>query len=113
MLLMNVVESTDGFIAVSRSVEDAHKWLPGSDKPIETIYNPVTTPLLAEGKYTHDYPITAEKARELGLPVVTSIPPEVYALMELYPQTHQQRPGVEYIPRPPYPYTRRAGNEQG
>jgi len=50
---------------------------------------------------------------ELGLPVVTSIPPEVYALMELYPQTHQQRPGVEYIPRPPYPYTRRAGSEQG
>jgi len=68
---------------------------------------------LTEGKYTHDYPITAEKARELGLPVVTSIPPEVYALMELYPQTHQQRPGVEYIPRPPYPYTRRAGSEQG
>jgi len=68
---------------------------------------------LTEGKYTHDYPITAEKARELGLPVVTSIPPEVYALMELYPQTHQQRPGVEYIPRPPYPYTSRAGSEQG
>jgi len=67
---------------------------------------------LTEGKYTHDYPITAEKARELGLPVVTSIPPEVYALMELYPQTHQQRPGVEYIPRPPYPYTSRAGSEQ-
>jgi len=68
---------------------------------------------LTEGKYTHDYPITAEKARELGLPIVTSIPPEVYELMELYPQTHQQRPGVEYIPRPPYPYTRRTGNEQG
>ncbi len=62
---------------------------------------------LTEGYYTHDYPITVEEARKLGLPVKTEIPPEVYLLMELYPQAHQQRPGVEFIPRPPYPYTTR------
>ena len=45
VLFRNVVESIDGFIAVSRFVEEIHKRLMGSDKPIETIYNPVTTPL--------------------------------------------------------------------
>jgi len=45
ILLRNVVESIDGFIAVSRFVEDIHRRLIRSDKPIETIYNPVTAPL--------------------------------------------------------------------
>jgi len=45
MLLRGVVESMDGFIAVSRFVEDSHRRLLGSDKPVETIYNPVTAPL--------------------------------------------------------------------
>jgi len=67
---------------------------------------------LTEGRYTHDYPITAERAREIGLPVVLGVPAEVYALMELYPQAHQQRPGVEYIPRPPYPYARKASSDK-
>lgn len=56
--------------------------------------------LLIEGRWTHDYPITFEKARELGLPVTDEMPPEVYELMELYPQAPNDRPGVEYIPHP-------------
>jgi Periplasmic serine proteases (ClpP class) len=67
--------------------------------------------VLTEGKYTHDYPITVEEARELGLNVNTSIPPEVYALMGLYPQAIQQRPGVEYLPRPPVPFYQREQKE--
>lgn len=59
---------------------------------------------LTEGHYTHDYPITVEEARKMGLPVRTNVPPEVYVLMELYPQALQQRPGVEYLPRPQIPY---------
>jgi len=55
---------------------------------------------LAEGRWTHDYPITPELAKELGLPVKIGIPDEVYKLMSLYPQTHQLRPGVEFIPIP-------------
>ncbi len=64
---------------------------------------------LTSGYYTHDYPITVEEAKKLGLPVSTDVPPEVYQLMELYPQALQQRPGVEFIPRPQVPYYTRNG----
>ena len=62
---------------------------------------------LATGKWTHDYPITVEEARELGLPVSTEMPAEVYRLMALYPQAATQRPSVQYIPTP---YRRPNGN---
>ena len=68
---------------------------------------------LTEGRYTHDYPITVEEARELGLNVSVNVPPEVYALMSLYPQAIQQRPGVEYLPRPPVPFYQRERREGG
>ena len=55
---------------------------------------------LACGTWTHDYPITVSEARELGLRVSTDMPSEVYELMQLYPQTAQRRPSVEYIPVP-------------
>jgi ClpP class serine protease len=55
---------------------------------------------LATGVYTHDYPITARQARDLGLPVTTELPQLVYDIMALYPQTAQRRPSVEYIPSP-------------
>lgn len=55
---------------------------------------------LASGTWTHDYPITVREARTLGLPVSTDMPAEVYDLMQLYPQTAQRRPSVEYVPLP-------------
>ncbi|MGA8759228.1 MAG: ATP-dependent Clp protease proteolytic subunit, partial [Stellaceae bacterium] len=56
---------------------------------------------LATGTWTHDYPISAEEARELGLPVTTEIPDRVLELMALYPQpVHTQQGGVEYLPIP-------------
>ncbi len=55
---------------------------------------------LSSGKWTHDYPISVDEARSLGLPVSTEVPVEVYKLMSLYPQTAQRRPSVEYIPMP-------------
>ena len=55
---------------------------------------------LSSGRWTHDYPITVDEARGLGLPVTTEMPVEVYKLMSLYPQTSQRRPSVEYIPMP-------------
>jgi ClpP class serine protease len=56
---------------------------------------------LSEGRWTHDYPITCEKLREMGLPTICNeMPLEVYELMELYPQPAQQRPSVQYIPLP-------------
>ena len=71
--------------------------------------------ILTEGRWTHDYPITVEKAKELGLPVNTDVPPEVYELMELYPQAPHNRPGVEYIPQPlpaPTHHPRQHGNSR-
>ncbi|MEJ5338039.1 MAG: SDH family Clp fold serine proteinase [Aquificaceae bacterium] len=56
---------------------------------------------LATGKYTHDYPLTAEYLKSLGLNVSTEVPEEVYALMELFPQPMgSQVPSVQYIPVP-------------
>jgi ClpP class serine protease len=57
--------------------------------------------ILAEGRWTHDYPITCDKLREMGIPTIcNTMPLEVYELMELYPQPAQQRPSVQYIPLP-------------
>ena len=36
--------------------------------------------------YPHDWPLLPNKLREMGLPVKVGIPPEIYQLMELYPQ---------------------------
>ncbi|MEM4284496.1 MAG: ATP-dependent Clp protease proteolytic subunit [Candidatus Caldarchaeum sp.] len=55
---------------------------------------------LSEGQWTHDYPITYEKAKELGLRVRCDIPKEFLHLMALYPQPVRHQPGVEYLPIP-------------
>ena len=57
---------------------------------------------LASGQWTHDYPLDVDKLRELGISVGTELPRGVHDLMDLYPQTSQRRPGVEFIPIP-YP----------
>lgn len=57
---------------------------------------------LAGGQWTHDYPLDVEELRELGIKVGTELPKAVFDLMDLYPQTSQRRPGVEFIPIP-YP----------
>lgn len=57
--------------------------------------------ILAEGRWTHDYPLTCDKLTELGLSsICNAMPLEVYQLMDLYPQAPQQRPSVQYIPVP-------------
>ncbi|ASJ10547.1 hypothetical protein A3L12_04155 [Thermococcus sp. P6] len=53
---------------------------------------------LTEGRWTHDYPITYEHALELGLPVSTDVPTEVYSLMDLYRQPIKQRETIEFVP---------------
>jgi ClpP class serine protease len=56
--------------------------------------------ILSEGHWTHDYPIGVAKAKELGLPINDKLPKEFHQLMQLYPQTQQRRPSVEYVPIP-------------
>lgn len=55
---------------------------------------------LTEGRWTHDYPITCEKLKSMGLKISNDLPKEIYILMELYPQPAQRRPSVQYIPLP-------------
>ncbi|HEY9870315.1 MAG TPA: ATP-dependent Clp protease proteolytic subunit [Candidatus Obscuribacterales bacterium] len=70
----------------------------------EVKVSPQDIPRIAEslvsGIWTHDYPITVEDAKELGLPVSTEMPPEIYDLMDLYPQPGGARSSVQYVPMP-------------
>ncbi|PMP97557.1 MAG: hypothetical protein C0169_02690, partial [Thermodesulfobacterium geofontis] len=56
--------------------------------------------ILSQGYFTHDYPITYEEAKKLGLPVSKDMPVEIYQLMKLFPQPVRGTPTVEYIPLP-------------
>jgi len=54
--------------------------------------------ILSEGRWTHDFPIMVDGARQLGLKVSTKMPQMVYELMDLYPQAGTGRPSVLYVP---------------
>ena len=56
--------------------------------------------LLATGTWTHDYPITYDKAQRLGLRVRADMPAEILQLMSLFPQPTRTQPTVEYLPGP-------------
>ncbi len=79
-------------------VKDTVRSLASTHLPAETAERLAET--LPVGLWTHDYPITAEMARQFGLNVSTELPAEIYQLMNLFPQTAQRRPSVEYIPLP-------------
>ena len=66
--------------------------------------------ILSQGRWTHDYPISFGEASELGLPVNDQMPGIIYNLMDLYPQSPQRRPTVEYIP---IPYRERETERRG
>ncbi len=68
-----------------------------------------TAELLTSGTWTHDYPITCDKMRQLGVPVSCGLPKEINLLMDLYPQPAQRRPSVQYVPIPYESPTRRKG----
>jgi len=55
---------------------------------------------LSQGRWTHDYPITFEEAKRLGLPVHKDMPTEIYELMNLFPQPLRQQPSVMFDPTP-------------
>jgi ClpP class serine protease len=56
--------------------------------------------LLTSGTWTHDYPITYERAHTLGLRVRSDMPENILRLMQLYPQPVRRQPSVEYVPLP-------------
>ncbi len=55
---------------------------------------------LSTGRWTHDYPLDIERLRAIGIDVTVGLPDYIYDLMELYRQTDQRRPSVNYIPLP-------------
>jgi ClpP class serine protease len=55
---------------------------------------------LSSGEWTHDYALDIAGLRDLGMKVSEEMPREVYELMDLFPQTSQRRPSVEFIPLP-------------
>ena len=55
---------------------------------------------LTTGTWTHDYGISSEEAKQLGLPVSTDMPQEVYDFMALFAQPTRTRSAVEYVPVP-------------
>ncbi|HEX4639186.1 MAG TPA: ATP-dependent Clp protease proteolytic subunit [Chthoniobacterales bacterium] len=67
--------------------------------------------LMTSGTWTHDYPITCERARELGLSVNSEMSEDILRLMSLYPQPMRRQPSVEYVPVP-YRSVRRVGQEE-
>lgn len=54
--------------------------------------------LLAEGYWTHDYPLTYEEIEAMGLNVRSKLPVEIYKLMNLFPQPIRQQRSVTYLP---------------
>ena len=79
---------------VKRFVKDLLKDKMGEEKAEEVADK------LCSGYWTHDYPLTYEHLKELGIEVSTDMPQEIYDLMDLYKQTEQRRPSVQYIPVP-------------
>ncbi len=61
---------------------------------------------LTEGVWTHDYAITFEIAKAMGLPVTPEVPDEILQLMALFPQPVRGQPSVEYLPIPRRPEPR-------
>lgn len=55
---------------------------------------------LSEGNWTHDFPITFEVAKSLGLSVFVDMPKDILELMSYFPQPTRTTPAVEYLPIP-------------
>ncbi len=88
-----------------------YELLTGNNVPAERAEELAT--ILSEGRWTHDFPITAELAAELGLNVSTDLPAEVREMLALYPQPRGRRPSVEFIPTPYGPRPEPGGRPLG
>ncbi len=53
--------------------------------------------LLSSGRWTHDYPIEAAQAREMGLTVSTEMPADIMELMSLFPETLRRGRSVTWL----------------
>jgi ClpP class serine protease len=90
-----IIKADQGKKAIAQVRDTVRELLHGkcSDACIENI-----STLLSQGTWTHDYPITYDHAKELGLNVSSDIPPLALDLLALYPQPVRHTPTVEYLP---------------
>jgi len=107
-----VAEIDDQTLILADQAEKAIRQVRDSVRELlEGRYPPETASELArkltEGTWTHDYPITYETARDLGLHVSADVPADIMKLMSLYPQPVRHQAAVEYVPSP-----RRAGSDR-
>ena len=52
---------------------------------------------LSSGRWTHDYPIIGDEAREIGLNVSNAMPKDIMDLMEMFPDTVRRTGSVRFI----------------
>ncbi len=57
---------------------------------------------LSSGRWTHDYPIAHEEARELGLNVSNKMPKEIMQMMALFPDSVRRNSSVKYVEDEPH-----------
>lgn len=100
-----IEEIDDHTLIMADIAEKAVKQLKETVKELlEKNYSPQKAEELAEilatGTWTHDYPITVETAKKLGLNITTDMPKEILQLMSLFPQPVRRQPTVEYLPIP-------------
>lgn len=86
----------DQAVKAIHQVHDTVRDLLRAKYPDSVVSNLATT--LTEGRWTHDFPITFDYAKELGLHVKSDMPSEILDLMALYPQPVRSLPTVEYLP---------------
>jgi len=81
--------------AIDEIAREVQALLPDAT-PAETAAQIART--LTEGRWTHDYGLSAGEVTEIGLRVTQEMPREVMALMNLYQQPFRRMPGVEFSP---------------
>lgn len=92
--------------AVAQMRESAAALLSRSLSPADA--ERVADVLATGGRWTHDYPLTPDVARSLGLRVSTDMPADILQLMSLYPQPARASKSVEYLPLPSRESSRRS-----
>ncbi|MGE0410202.1 MAG: hypothetical protein AB7P23_13200 [Amphiplicatus sp.] len=84
-----------GAMAINQLETAARELLAGSTTPEAAAR---IAQLLSSGRWTHDYPIEADEAREIGLPVPNShVPEDLMELMALFPSTVRRNSGVRWF----------------
>jgi ClpP class serine protease len=101
----DIAQIDDRFLVMADVAEKAQRQVTSFvtdllDDRMEPVAAQKLADLLAGGYFTHDFPVTVTRARELGLAIEVGLPDAIYDLMSLFPQPSRGRPSVTYLPIP-------------